>query len=91
MRNSKLNLWEELGNLPRVLQVNSGKFSSNTALDSVDGTSYNYLELERSARFVASMLHSAGIEKGDRVVILSENSPHWPIAWFGALAAGATS
>ena len=84
-------MWEELGNLPRVIQVNSRKFPSNTALESVDGTSYNYRELERSARFIASMLYSAGIEKGDRVAILSDNSPHWPIAWFGVLAAGATT
>ncbi|MCK4748734.1 MAG: AMP-binding protein, partial [Bacteroidales bacterium] len=52
---------------------------------------YSYQELDRSARFIATMLHSVGTEKGDKVAILSENNPHWGIAYFGILTAGATT
>ncbi|MEN8158293.1 MAG: AMP-binding protein [Bacteroidota bacterium] len=83
--------WEEITNLPRILKVNRENFPSNVAVDSVDGTSYNYEEMERAARFLASMLHSAGIGKGDCVAILSENTPHWGISYFGILTAGATT
>lgn len=81
----------EIGNLPQILTVNSKIYGSSTAIDSVDGTSYNYEELDRSARFLASMLHSAGIEKGSKVAILSENTPHWTLAFFGIMTSGATA
>ncbi len=57
----------------------------------MDGTAYSYRELDRSARFLASMLHSAGIEKGSTVAILSENTPHWTLSYFGILTSGATT
>jgi long-chain acyl-CoA synthetase len=44
-----------------------------------------------AARRIAVMLKSAGIGKGDKVAILSENSPHWVITFFGILATGATT
>ena len=43
---------------------------------------------ERSDRF-ASSLHSLGIRKGDRVVLLLPNSPQFLIAYYGLLKAGA--
>lgn len=91
MNKKEFGSWEEVGNLPGILQINRENYPSRTALEGVDGTIYDYTELERTTRFIASMLYSAGIEKGDKVAILSENSPHWPVAWFGILAAGATS
>ena len=83
------NNWEGVLNLPRMLKHSAQNYPSNTALSSVDGTSYNYKELELSVRFIATMLHSSGIGKGDRVAILSENNPQWIIAYFGILTAGA--
>jgi long-chain acyl-CoA synthetase len=91
MDNRNRTDWEKIVNLPQILKVNKERFRNSTALDSVDGTSYNYEELERSARFIASMVQSAGIAQGDRVAILSDNNPHWGIAYFGILIAGATT
>ena len=42
----------------------------------------------RSPRSSPGNLAAAGLKKGDRVVILSENRPEWGIAYFGASAAG---
>jgi long-chain acyl-CoA synthetase len=83
--------WEEILNLPQILKVNSSRFPASIAVGSVDGTSYTYGELERSARFIASMIRSTGIGKGHHVAILGDNSPHWAIAYFGILAAGAAT
>ncbi len=91
MNNRDTGAWEEIGNIPQILKVNSKRFGTATAIDSVDGTSYSYQELDRSARFLASMLHSAGIEKGSKVAILSENTPHWTLSYFGILTTGATA
>ena len=91
MKKIDTQAWEEIENIPLILKVNSQRFGSATAIDSVDGTSYSYQELDRSARFLASMLRSAGIEKGSKVAILSENTPHWTLSYFGILTTGATT
>jgi len=46
-------------------------------------------ELYRSVAGIARTLESWGIQKGDRVAILSENRPEWTIADFAALLLGA--
>jgi long-chain acyl-CoA synthetase len=48
-------------------------------------------EIYRSVVGVARALESWGIRKGDRVAILSENRPEWPITDFAALALGAVT
>jgi long-chain acyl-CoA synthetase len=82
---------EEVSNLPLMLKHSAGKFGPRPSLTSVDGTAYSYEELDRATQHVALMLRSAGIEKGDKVAILAENSPHWGIAYFGTLICGATT
>src|SRR5262245_3305986 len=44
---------------------------------------------EAIGRFTA-FLDSAGIRKGDRVLIWGENRPEWVIAFWGCMARGAT-
>lgn len=83
--------WEEVINLPQLLQHSARHYAARTALSSEGGVAYNYEELERAARFVATMLQSSGIGAGDKVAILGENSPQWPVAYFGILATGATT
>src|SRR5581483_10456657 len=46
-------------------------------------------ELYRDAVGVARTLASWGIQRGDRVAILSENRPEWALADFGAMLLGA--
>ena len=48
-----------------------------------------YRELSAGARGLAAQLRRRGVARGDRVVILLENSPETVIALFGALEAGA--
>ena len=40
---------------------------------------------------MAGWLQAQGVEKGDRVAILLENRPEWPMSYFGALLAGAVA
>ena len=39
----------------------------------------------------ARMLHGWGIQPGDRIALLSENRPEWPMADFATLSLGALS
>ena len=48
-----------------------------------------YRALWDSARRYAAVLRERGVGPGDRVAILLGNTPHFPIAYYGALALGA--
>ncbi len=50
--------------------------------------SYPYREVTRAARNFAARLDQAGIGKGDRVVLWSENRPEWVAAFWGCLLKG---
>lgn len=50
--------------------------------------SYSYGEVTRAARNFAARLEQAGIGKGDRVVLWSENRPEWVAAFWGCLLKG---
>jgi long-chain acyl-CoA synthetase len=49
---------------------------------------FTYRELREWAGRVALFLRAAGVEKGDRVLLASENRPEWPICWFGIVLCG---
>jgi long-chain acyl-CoA synthetase len=83
--------WEGITNLPLALKNSSKLYPSNTGYTSVDGTTYTYTEMANSAHYLATMLSSAGVGPGQKVAILSENSPHWGLAYFGILITGATT
>jgi long-chain acyl-CoA synthetase len=50
-----------------------------------------YREFGRRIRLFARRLREMGVVPGDRVMILSENRPEWPVAYFGIALAGAVS
>ena len=52
---------------------------------------FTYGCLYRHSLAVAGWLQAQGVEKGDRVAILLENRPQWPIGYFGTLLAGAVA
>ena len=49
----------------------------------------SYSQLRDAAYRMASLLSSAGIAPGDRVALMLPNVPAFPVAFYGALAAGA--
>jgi fatty-acyl-CoA synthase len=50
----------------------------------------SYAELDRHARVVAKGLMGLGVKRGSHVAVLMPNCPHWLLAYFGTLYAGAT-
>ncbi len=47
-----------------------------------------YKEVENKVKAFARGLIKSGVEKGDRIAILSENRPEWGISYFGILFSG---
>ena len=52
---------------------------------------YTYGRIYRDSLAVARWLQAQGLKKGDRVAILLENRPEWPMCYFGLLLAGAVA
>jgi long-chain acyl-CoA synthetase len=55
----------------------------------LDDFALNYGLLEQAAMRVAGMLQQRGVEPGDRVAIMLPNVPHFVVAYYGILRAGA--
>ena len=55
----------------------------------LDDLVVSYAQLHTAARQVATLLATARVEPGDRVGVMLPNIPAFPIAFYGALSAGA--
>ena len=56
-----------------------------------DYTTYTYAGAASLARSLGFFFLKQGIKRGDRVAIILENRPEWPLFYFGALCAAATA
>ena len=68
------------------------RFPNKTALQIKSNGEWqrlSYKELEKTARKIGGTLQQAGLEKGDRAVLFSENRPEWGAAYLGMLSIGA--
>lgn len=75
-------------NLSDMLKRTSQKYPSNIAITSEE-RSITYIALEEESSNAAKTLKSFGIDRGDRVVLLAENSIGWVAAYFGIIKIGA--
>ncbi|MCL2765385.1 MAG: AMP-binding protein [Treponema sp.] len=50
-----------------------------------------YTQMGNRAKQIAFLLREMGVNKGDKVLLLSENCPEWALAYFGIALAGAVS
>ncbi len=75
--------------LADVLNYTTQKYSRRTAFCSVDGdSSYTFSSFSDICRRQSRLLSNFGINAGDKVAILSQNMPNWPVAFFAVTAFG---
>ncbi|MBR0223494.1 MAG: acyl--CoA ligase, partial [Bacteroidales bacterium] len=75
--------------LAEVFNYSISKYAKNKAFSLTDGTgSYTYQEFGDRCRRLSEQLANFGINSGDRVAILSQNIPNWPVAYFSVVAFG---
>lgn len=74
-----------------ILKQSAARFPDRPALSNVGDEPFTYHELYESVTSLSGWLSEQGIGFGDAVAILSENSPHWGIAYFAVTCMGAVA
>jgi len=77
--------------LKSVLENSVEKFGNLNAVSFLDQPKITYNVFKQKVDEVIKFLKSKGITKGDKVAILSENHPHWGIAYFAITTMGAVA
>lgn len=77
--------------LREVLENTKRRYSMYPAFSNVGEEPMLYEDFYNSVAAVSNMLAKGGIGHGDKVVLLAENSPHWPIAYFAVCCMGAVA
>lgn len=74
-------------NLVAILESNTRKSPEKDCIRA-GGKGYSFREIRDTAAKAAGLFQSLGLAKGDRVAIMSQNTPSFVIAFYGALMAG---
>lgn len=81
----------EIKNLHDLFVYSTSRFGDNKSFYSVDGDGYTYKEFKEKAESIACLLRDRGLNSGDKVAILSQSTPNWPVAFFSTTAFGMVS
>ena len=74
-------------NLVAILESNTRKSPEKDCIRA-GGRGYSFREIRDTAAKAAGLFQSLGLTKGDRIAIMSQNTPSFVIAFYGALMAG---
>jgi len=77
--------------LPATLAQTAERFPERPSLSFCDEEPMTYRAFKERVDQISAFLADRGISRGDRVAILSENGPHWGIAFFAITAIGAAA
>ncbi len=75
-------------NLAEILRQAASRYPEQVAVK-LDDFALDYALLEQGAMRFARLLQERGIEPGDRVALMLPNVPHFVVAYYGILGAGA--
>ncbi len=74
--------------LPELFKASTAKHAHRIAVKFL-GKSLSYAQIEKSANAFAAYLAEKGVNKGDRVLLMLPNSPHFIVAYYAILKRGA--
>jgi len=75
--------------LPAMFYNSVEKFADNTSIVFVGEENYTYKNMGEDVELLAELLIQLGVERGDKVAILSTNMPNWGKAFFAISVLGA--
>lgn len=79
---------ENIKTLRNLFDYAVEKYKNNKALYYVSGEGYTYAEFGDKTNEISRLMSVYGIEKGDRVGLLSQNMPNWGVAFFATANTG---
>jgi len=77
--------------IPGILNRSAELYAGRNSLGFYDETPLTYRQLKDKVDHIAAFLAHRGVVHGDRVAILSENGPHWGVAFLAANSLGAVA
>ena len=78
----------EFNTLYEIVKHSVEKFSKRIAFSMIGGEDVSYKEVGERIEKVQDMLLNAGVNAGDKVVILSSSMPNWGVSYFAVTTAG---
>ncbi|MFA6978329.1 MAG: AMP-binding protein [Ignavibacteriaceae bacterium] len=75
--------------LKHLLGNSASEYKDRKLFGFVDGEVLTYAKFKTQVDLVSTFLLDQGIVHGDRVALLSENCPHWGVAYFAVTSIGA--
>jgi len=75
--------------IAEVLKRSVKEFPNNIALSGIDENAISVTEFNSKVQKISGFLKDQGIVSGDRVALISENTPNWGIAYFAVTTMGA--
>ena len=84
------NYFMKLNTLYEILNNSVKNFSERIAFSLWRGASCTYKQVSEKVAEVQELLRSAGLKKGDKVVLLSSNMPNWGVCYFAITTGGYT-
>ncbi len=75
--------------LKHLLENSASEYKDRKLFGFVDGEVLTYTQFKTQVDLVSAFLLDQGIMHGDRVALLSENCPHWGVAYFAITTTGA--
>ena len=86
--NKKSEKMTKFETLKQIFTNSVKQFGKRTALSMFERESMTYNELGDRADYVGKLLLGAGLNAGDKVVLLSSNMPNWGVCYFAAVNLG---
>jgi len=89
-----MNKTDSISNLKQLIERSALKFGDKIALQikrNSTWTRYSFQDIWERVERIGGQLRSLGIDKGDRVAIISENCPEWGIAYLSIVSTGITA
>lgn len=75
--------------LKNLLETSANEYKDRKLFGFVDGEVMTYTQFKMQVELISTFLLDQGIVRGDRVALLSENCPHWGVAYFAVTSIGA--
>ena len=75
--------------LPSLFNYSVENYTDKTSVVFVGEENYTYKQMGNDVDLVAGMLLNMGVQKGDKVALLSTNMPNWGVTFFAILKLGA--